>query len=194
MKITDFKKGAIIRRKRWEDNILISLNKDTGIVDFYINGVVTGEKKLTIEDITSDDWELIGKSKQVWKPEYEEEYFLVTNDLKVTRFNNTESATDICIINSGNCFKTEEEARHMAQKLQIITQLRKLSNIDFYKDVKRFYMIAYEKNIKKVVVDISYSLNTMPFNVYFATGEDCQKAIEIIGEENLKKYYFDVEN
>ena len=50
MKITDFKKGAIIRRKRREDNILISLNKNTGIVDFYINGVVTGEKKLTIED------------------------------------------------------------------------------------------------------------------------------------------------
>ena len=29
-------------------------------------------------------------------------------------------------------------------------------------------------------------------DIYFATTEDCENAIKEIGEENLKKYYFDV--
>lgn len=71
MKITDFKKedlekGIKIRRKEWSEDISISFNKSASIFDAYINCAIRGEKTdLTLEDIISDDWELIEKSTQV---------------------------------------------------------------------------------------------------------------------------------
>ena len=35
-------------------------------------------------------------------------------------------------------------------------------------------------------------MKVTPFEVYFKTREDCQKGIDTIGEDNLKKYYFDI--
>lgn len=194
MKITDFKKGAIIRRKRWEDNILISLNKDTGIVDFYINGVVTGEKKLTIEDITSDDWELAGKSTQVWKPEEGETYFYIKSvgDVDSETYD-SDTYIDNARLEFTNIFRTEEEANIMARKLQIIAKLRKLSNVDFNEDFdEQKWYITYNHRTESIECDTTYHVQRMPFCIYFKNQEDCGKAIDTIGEYDLKKYYFDV--
>lgn len=202
MKITDFKKedlekGIKIRRKGWRKDISISFNKSASIFDAYINGIITGDKTdLTLEDITSDDWELIEKPTQVWRPKEGDSYFYITETGRVI------SSTFLSFLPSDNAkvlfknvFQTREEAEHMLEKIKIINKLRELSNINF-KDTcgAPHYAIAYHDDTHKITYSADYYYRESPFNLYFATVEDCKKAIEIIGEDNLKKYYFDIKD
>lgn len=197
MKITDFKKedlekGIMIRRKEWSKDISISFNKNASIFDAYINGIITGDKTdLTLEDIISDDWELIETSTQVWQPQYDEKYYCITASGNVAQdtFN---PSFDKYKLSFKNCFKTRKEAQHMVEKIKIINKLRELSNIKFNENDDRHYMIVYNKDDGEIISDFCYSLNPIPFNVFFKTREDCENAISTIGVENLKKYYFDI--
>lgn len=189
MKITDFKKedlekGIRIRRKGWAKDISISFNE----------GTITGEKKLTLEDITSDDWELTGKSTQVWQPEEGETYFYIKSvgDVDSETYESN-TYIDNARLEFTNIFRTEEEANIMARKLQIIAKLRKLSNVDFNEDFdEQKWYITYNHRTESIECDTTYHVQRMPFCIYFKNQEDCGNAIETIGEENLKKYYFDV--
>lgn len=200
MKITDFKKedlekGIKIRRKGWGKDISISFNKNASIFDAYINGIITGDKTdLTLEDITSDDWEIVEEPKSKnWKPKEGDTIFYISGTGKVIddKFMPClPSDNDKVLFN--NVFKTAEEAKHMLEKIKTINKLRKLSNVDFNETNDRYYMIVYNKDDGEIISDFCYSLNPLPFNVFFKTREDCENAISTIGEENLKKYYFDV--
>lgn len=190
MKITEIskeylEKGGLIRRKGWAKDISISFNE----------GTITGEKKLTLEDITSDDWELTGKSTQVWQPEEGETYFYISSvgDVESETYD-SDSYIDNARLEITNIFRTEEEANIMAIKLQIIAKLRKLSNVDFNEDFdEQKWYITYNHRTESIECDTTYHVQRMPFCIYFKNQEDCGKAIDTIGEENLKKYYFDVE-
>lgn len=203
MKITDFKKedlekGIMIRRKEWTKDISISFNKNASIFDAYINGIITGDKTdLTLEDITSDDWEIAEEPKSKdWEPKEGDTIFYITETGRVisgTFLSLLPSDNDKVLFN--NAFQTAEEAEHMLEKIKIINKLRELSNINFNDDCKKeHYVISYNNESKKIVCDVYHLyVKELPFSVYFATKEDCQKAIDTIGEDNLKKYYFDVD-
>ena len=197
MKITDFKKedlekGIMIRRKKWSKDISISFNKNASIFDAYINGIITGDKTdLTLEDIISDDWELIEKSTQVWQPQYAEKYYYISTAGN-TAHDTFDKSVDKCRLNFGNCFNTREEAQHMVEKIKIINKLRELSNIKFSEN-KGKYFIYYNFRENRILCSETNFCKLSPFEVCFKTREDCQKAIDTIDEENLKKYYFDVE-
>lgn len=202
MKITDFKKedlekGIMIRRKGWAKDISISFNKNASIFDAYINCAIRGEKTdLTLEDITSDDWELIEKSTQVWKPREGETYFYIKSigDVDSETYD-SDTYIDNARLEFTNIFRTEEEANIMARKLQIIAKLRKLSNVDFNEDFdEQKWYITYNHRTESIECDTTYHVQRMPFCIYFKNQEDCGKAIDTIGEENLKKYYFDVKD
>lgn len=198
MKITDFKKedlekGIKIRRKGWMEDISISFNKSASIFDAYINGIITGDKTdLTLEDITSDDWELIEKSTQVWQPQYAEKYYYISTAGN-TAHDTFDKSVDKCRLSFGNCFNTREEAQHMVEKIKIINKLRELSNVDFNSTDDNAYVIGYDRELKKIQINFHDAYNELPFNIHFETAKDCQVAIDTIGVENLKKYYFDVE-
>ena len=183
---TLFKSSAVI------EDISISFNKNASIFDAYINGVITGDKTdLTLEDITSDDWELIEKSTQVWEPPYAGKYYYISTAGN-TAHDTFDKSVDKCRLSFGNCFKTREEAEHMAEKIKIINKLRELSNIKFSEN-KGKYFIYYNFRENRVLCTETNYTKSIPFEVCFKTREDCQKAIDTIGEDNLKKYYFDVE-
>jgi hypothetical protein len=199
MKITDFKKedlekGIMIRRKGWAKDISISFNKSASIFDAYINGIITGDKTdLTLEDITSDDWEIADEPNKSWKPKEGDTIFYITESGRVISgsfLSLLPSDNDKVLFN--NAFQTREEAEHMLEKIKIINKLRELSNINFNETDDHHYMIVYHKTDNEIISDYCFSLNPIPFNVFFKTREDCQKAIETIGEDNLKKYYFDI--
>lgn len=190
MKITEIskeylEKGGLIRRKAWDSGISLSFNE----------GTISGEKKLTVDDITSDDWELTGKSTQVWKPEEGETYFYISSvgDVESETYD-SDTYIDNARLEFTNIFRTEEEANIMARKLQIIAKLRKLSNVDFNEDFdEQKWYITYNHRTKSIECDTTYHVQRMPFCIYFKNQEDCGNAIDTIGVENLKKYYFDVE-
>lgn len=148
-------------------------------------------------DFTAEDWKIYKEKKtnKKWKPKEGDTIFYITETGRVisgTFLSLLPSDNDKVLFN--NAFQTREEAEHMLEKIKIINKLRELSNIDFNDDCKEeHYVISYNNESKKIVCDVYHLfVREIPFNIYFKTEEDCQKAIEIIGEENLKKYYFDV--
>ena len=195
MKITDFKKedlekGIMIRRKEWSKDISISFNKNASIFDAHINGVITGDKTdLLLEDIISDDWEIV-EENQYWKPKKGNIYYYITTSGDVAQ-NTFSTFLDEYRLSFRNVFKTTEDARKMVEKIKIINKLRELSNTrSIYNQDKFIIYYNFQEN-KVSCGEINYA-KFIPFEVCFKTREDCQKAIDTIGEDNLKKYYFDI--
>ena len=142
----------------------------------------------------ADDWELNEKPTQVWKPNVGDKYYYISNTGSILYYMYDEDVTNKAIISIGNCFETKEEAQHMVEKLKIINKLKELSNVDFNEDFdEQKWYITYNHRTKSIECDTTYHVQRMPFCIYFKNQEDCGKAIDTIGEENLKKYYFDVE-
>lgn len=201
MKITDFKKedletGGLIKRKDWDSNISIGLSTSKNDFIYYKNSEPKSPISFfrgLVQDIMADDWELVGKN---WQPEEGGTYFYI-NSLGVVESETYDSDTyiDNARLEFTNIFRTEEEANIMARKLQIIAKLRKLSNVDFNEDFdEQKWYITYNYRTKSIECDTTYHVQRIPFCIYFKNQEDCGNAIDTIGVENLKKYYFEVVN
>lgn len=204
----EMKEGKKVTREKWEKDKTkrykyiqiehgkcIAFLKDDVLKDIYEGqnymGCIFG-----YADFTAEDWKIYkekGKNKS-WKPKEGDTYFYISGTGKVisdTFMPYLPSDNDKVLFN--NAFQTREEAEHMREKIKIINKLRELSNFNFGDDINELkYSIGYDVDTKKVCSNMNRFTRIMPFEVYFASREDCQKAIEIIGEENLKKYYFDI--
>lgn len=195
------KQGEKVTREKWEtpgDSCgidFIVYDKYKGKCVFYRDGKYYDEFVWVYEDIIAEDWKIYEETN-LWKPKNNEEfYYLCSDNNGIYSKTNGYSYNDKCKIDIGNCFKTKKEAQHMIQKIHIITQLRKLSNINFNDTSdEAHYAIAYDVEANEITFNVSYYYKDLPFNIYFATEEDCKKVVETIGEDNLKKYYFDIKD
>ena len=113
---------------------------------------------------------------------------------------NVQAPIDYCRFNIGNCFKTKEEAEHILEKLKVIHELQKFAyeNNEEEIDWKNFnqckYKIFYDAEDGDLYVDYSVQCESEPFNIYFTSFKVAKKAIEAVGEDRIKKYYFNVED
>lgn len=147
-------------------------------------------------DFTAEDWKIYEETNKNWQPKQSEIYYsiLANGSIDYTTYDSN-NRIDKQRLSSGNYFKTGEEAEHMLQKIRIIIQLRKLSNISFNDNCKQEkFVIFYNTENQQIKITQHKFIREIPFNIYFKNKGDCQKAIETIGEDNLKKYYFDVED
>lgn len=189
------KKGGLITRDKKSGMAYGIVN---GRLVAFKNGIKIEPEKIFkgyIVDLLANDWDYISyKQIKKWKPNSGDLYYYVnsTGYLACERFLRY-SIDDNNKLAFNNVFKTAQEATKMLDKLKIINRLRELSNINFGEDISQLkYSIGYAIDTKKVYPNISRYTRILPFEVYFATKEDCENAIKEIGEENLKKYYFDV--
>ena len=204
MKITDFKKedlekGVALRRKVWGGNTTLKLYTDNVIFNIYTRGSGPETRKnLTIDDITSDDWEVVEEEKKYWKPEQDETYYYITTRGAV--FQDIFCAPiDESRADFGNAFKTKEEAEHMAEKLKIIHELQKFiyennEEVD-WSDMNQYkYDLVYDYGDKAIRIEGRLYSNIIPFNLFFTSEELAYRAVDVIGKDRIKKYYFDVED
>lgn len=208
--IEEMKKGKKVRRKDWKDvwyaisssghfilrctpNFYDKNQTDTKIVDLSVTD---------IEDILTNDWEIIQEEeeKKWWKPEKRTQYYVIHGDGNVERICYTNNPSDNRAILMGNCFRTEEEAKFMAEKLKVIHELKKFAyeknekEIDWNNSKQEKYYLYFNYTDMSIVIDSYYMCQDIPFAVYFTSEEIARKAIETIGEDRIKKYYFnDVE-
>ena len=201
--LEELKKGKKVTREKWEKCKTESykyIKLEHGEIIAYLKDD-TGEDKVEertkcmfeLVDFTAEDWKIYQENPtQMWKPQMDETYYSIDTSGIIIGTNNVEFDMDRRAIELGNCFKTKEKALHMVEKIKIINKLRELSNINFNETDDCHYMIVYNKDDVEIISDFCYSLNPIPFNVFFKTREDCENAISTIGEENLKKYYFDI--
>lgn len=184
---------------------LITRDKKSGLAFGIVNGRLVAFKngvkiepeeifKGYVADLLASDWEYVTYKGEIWKPESGDTIYYVSSTGHV--YEDTFSACSNCDndkVSFNNVFKTKEEAKKMLEKLKIINRLRELSNTKFVDDCSKIrYSVAYDIDTKKVCPSMNRYSRILPFELYFETATDCQKAIDTIGEENLKKYYFDV--
>ena len=190
-------KGKKVRRPGWKGYWWIEDDK----VFAKNNSWDAPQKRFSQVDIghtAADDWEVVEKSK-VWKPKERESYYYVENVGEVLGDCNTNHEVDKNRINLGNCFKTKEEAEHMTEKLKVINELKNFAlennevEIDWNNLNQRKYVIIYDPEDQNVDVYCYWRTQYLPFNIHFTSEKIAQKAIETIGEDRIKKYYFDVE-
>lgn len=135
------------------------------------------------------------KSK-VWKPQNEEYYYCIHFDGTIDSYNWNGWNEDTYSI--GNCFKTKEEAKFALEKQKVITELKRFAlennecEIDWNNSKQCKYQIYYDSYARKFEITFNTSLKSN--NIYFSSREIAKKAIETIGEDRLKKYYFEIED
>ena len=192
-------KGKKVRRpgfvNPWyieQDRIVIKL-KSGKVLEVPLNTV-------TIVDMNSNDWEVVEENKEskVWKPEKDGHYCYYNDMGHVYESCYDGDSTDKNRLEFGNCFKTKEEASHMIEKLKVINELKNFAlenneeEID-WKNYAQKYTMIYDYSCQEIRIDYWNYMQFIPFNIYFTSREIAQKAIKTIGEDRIKKYYFDVE-
>ena len=157
---------------------------------------VTG---IAFEAALADDWEIVEEKKKYWTPKEKEKYFYIEDCMGVSDDRNVQAPIDYCRFNIGNCFKTKEEAEHILEKLKVIHELQKFAyeNNEGEIDWKNFnqckYKIFYDAEDEDLYVDYSIQCESEPFGIYFTSFKIAKRAIEAVGEDRIKKYYFNVE-
>ena len=190
-------KGQKVRRHAWKGYWFIEDNK----IKIHLKDGNTIFDNFTQETITNtlqEDWEVVEESK-VWKPEKDGHYYYYDNDGRTYQSSYCEDSIDKRRLEFGNCFKTQEEAKHMAEKLKVINELKNFAlennneKIDWRDKCIGKYFITYDFYDEEISVASYTFRNFLPFEIYFTSKEIAQKAIKTIGEYRIKKYYFDIE-
>lgn len=195
--------GNKVRRNR--DNSYFYYDENTKHVYHYISEKCFDNSTVNIEmeDALAEDWEVVEETKskvKVWKPNKNEKYCYIGGDGDIYHTVNVNLTTDDCVFSIGNYFKTDEEAEHMVEKLKVIKELQDFAienrdeEIDWYDKEQDKWAICYDIEDKEIAYESGKKIKSVPFNVYFATEQDCERAIKTIGEDRIKKYYFDIED
>lgn len=152
---------------------------------------------IVFEAALADDWEVVEETKsKVWKPSLGDKYYYINSngDIKFSYYN-TRSIDKRCIV---NFFKTDEEAEHMVEKLKVIKELQDFAienrdeEIDWYDKEQDKWEISYKDSNVEPICNNYY--RAQAFNIYFTSLEIAKEAIKTIGEDRIKKYYFDIED
>ena len=180
-----FKCGKKIRRTSWPTGVTISRNFDS----------------INIKDLLADDWEVVGEKKKWWEPKFDETYWSVKPWSGAVRTCYNDPKADETAKSMGFCFQTEEQAEFMAEKLKVIHELEKFAYENNEKEIDwndinqaKYHLVGVfgDKENNYIKICSTFMLKELPFNIYFISEEIARKAIETIGEERIKKYYFGV--
>lgn len=138
------------------------------------------------------------KEPKVWKPKHNETYYYITSDgtISCTGFGNYNDDVDNNAYSIGNCYRTREDAQFAVEKLKVIAELKRFAQehndkINWDNNSKWKYYIVYNYKINNINCDAVVTVKGN--NIYFKSEEIAKQAIETIGADRLKKYYFEVE-
>lgn len=182
--------GKKIRRKGWDNknSFLVLRNGETEL--FWNGERIEILIKSLLADTLNDDWEVVEERKIFWVIDYDG-YIYYLNDNKLQKSG---------LVTIGNCFQTEEEAKHMVEKLKVIKELQDFAlenntkKIDWKNSEQPKFFIVFDPYDTIVRYDSVYGYKALPLNIYFTSKELALKAIEKVGKERIKKYYFDIDD
>ena len=191
--------GKKVKRKGWLGYWFI----EDGKVKIYLkdgNIKFNNFTQETIANTLAEDWEVVEEKKKYWTPKEKEKYFYIEDCMGVSDDRNVQAPIDYCRFNIGNFFKTKIEAEHILEKLKVIHELQKFAyeNNEGEIDWKNFnqckYYLVYDTKDEDLYVDYTAYSKRETFNIYFTSSKIAKRAIEEIGEDRIKKYYFNVED
>ena len=140
------------------------------------------------------------KKSSIWKPKVDEMYYYIAFDGSLGLYRYEDDYVDEACLALDNCFETKEAAEWEKQHRIVATELkhfvqendpRPIMEEDWGNSCVRKHYIYYDCEAREIF--FSYKNADKNANqVYASTDEVLEKAIEHIGEERLKKYYFGV--
>lgn len=164
------------------------------------------ENKITVDlsNLSEDERKqllaLIEKANKpkptVWKPINGDRYFSINSVGVLIDVRWEDDNFDLKRFNLGNCFKTEDEAEFAAERLKVIAELKRFAEehnpADFDRNeygVDKWYLYYDQLNECVIVAYNKYGFNS---EAIFASPDVAKAAIQKVGEERLKKYYFKI--
>ena len=136
------------------------------------------------------------KPKSIWDLKEEEDYYYIDmcGNVDRTTFGVCTYWADKKMIEFGNAFLTEKEARFEVERRKCEAILLKYGTRDFMSlgdNYTKKYYIQYDYDVNKIMIFKHYSFGIQG-SINFKTEELAQKAIDEVTEERLKKYVFNV--
>lgn len=138
------------------------------------------------------------ETDKVWKPSQGEIFWTIDDMGSVRPYDWHNGGTDNKLYLIGNCFKTEEDARFEIERLKVIAELKRFAEehnegiIDWKNGETDKYFIYYCESNEDLHTD--RNLICKHDDIYFTSVKIAQAAIDSIGKNRLKKYYFCVED
>lgn len=154
---------------------------------------------VNMENLTEEEREQLLKlvekgnkvKSKVWKPENGERYWTMDNeywDWRNDKFDNFQYSI-------GNCFKIADNAKFSLEKRKVEVELKRFAEEHNEKEVDwnfvRYY-IHYNCRENEIFIFNNYVNWDKSSEIYFTSKEIAKQAIEAIGEERIKKYYFEI--
>ena len=134
------------------------------------------------------------KPKSVWDLKNGDVYYFLTSYGYVMKTVWVNADADNEKLSIGNAFLTEEDAEFAREHLKVITELKKyakeFSDEEWSNPTIPKYVIYLSSQDYRMDITSHYSVR-YPF-LYFESKEKAQEAIDAVGEERIKKYYFGV--
>lgn len=138
------------------------------------------------------------KKPKVWKPKNRERYYFINHGANecIDYYDWDNDSLDDNLYSIGNCFRTQEEAEFALEKQKVHTELKRFAlehnetEIDWNDSDQKKYYLMYDYYENRIFT--SYNKFTKTPIVYFTSKEIAEQAVEAIGKERLKKYYFEV--
>lgn len=130
------------------------------------------------------------KENELGKPEHGDAYWFISHSGEVKPSIWYGDVTDEIRYELGNVFKTEEEAEFRVGQLKVEAELRRFSR-KFVANEENF-LFTYDHDIDEILID--NFVWTQYTNIHFASREIALEAIDTVGEERIKKYYFGAED
>ena len=155
---------------------------------------------IAFEAALAEDWEIVEEPIKDWKPKKGNKYYYIGSAGSIFNYDCREDILDEAHLNIGNYFKTAEDAKHMVEKFKVIRELQKFANenneekIDWKNFNQCKYYLVYDTKDEDLYVDYSIQCESEPFGIYFTSFKIAKRAIEAVGEDRIKKYYFNVED
>lgn len=166
-----------------------------------IGELVRWNDSFSLADVLADDWEVLEtkEEKTWWEPKVGESYWSIRPWSGAVRVCFNDHKVDGFAVSMGLCFQTEKQAEFMVEKLRVIHELEKFAfenneeEIDWNDTNQEKLYLTMNYTDKCIDVFYTYSWIYSPSNIYFTSKKIAKKAIETIGEDRIKKYYFGVE-
>lgn len=119
--------------------------------------------------------------------------WFITASGEIQRYRWDGALTDKVRFRQGNLFYTYEEAQNERERRFVIMQLKLFAEPKdkVWDKSKPHYYIEY--NYTNKIVEYDYIYTYRHNDIYFASKEDCQKAVDFVGAYKVAKYFLGIE-
>lgn len=139
----------------------------------------------------------IEEEQKKWKPALGEKYYYINVSREIYYYNFVNDRFDNDCVNSGNCFKTKEEAEFALYKIKYTQMFKQYveehsTTLDWRDSEPNKYYIYYDYEDNAIGYDNEYNWRTQG-TIYASSEQILEDAVAYVGEDNVKKYILEVE-